>query len=261
MSIRHDHPTQPLARFAAPRPAWAALLALVALVALAAITAGCAKTYTDYSAFIRHPKPTVVATEYRMAPPDGVRVESRRVRELQGVSRKIRPDGKIRLPLLGSVMAAGKTSEELSDELSQMAQAYYEDAEVNVYVSGFNSKKIFVFGEVGQPGPQRFTGANTVLETLATARPTRLADPSKIRVLRPSADGDVRRLMTIDFNDMVKRGDTGLDAVLEEGDIIYVPANPLAATGLALQQLLLPLQPASSVVQNPRDIGDDANQY
>ena len=236
-----------------------AALFCTALVVLGGV--GCAKTYTDYSSFVRHPQPTVVAEEYRIAPPDTVTVNSRRVRELANVTRQVRPDGRIRLPLLGSVMAAGKTSEELSVELSEMARTYYEDADVAAFVSGFNSKKIFVFGEVTSAGPKRFTGANTILDTLAQAQPTRLADPGKIRILRPDADGDVRRLMTIDFNDMVKRGDTTLDAVLEEGDIIYVPANPLAATGLALQQLLLPLQPASSVVQNPREIGNDAEQY
>ena len=47
---------------------------------------------------------------------------------------------------------------------------------------------------------------------------------------------------------------TALNAVLEEGDIIYVPANPLAAVGLALQQVLLPIQPAASVVKGPTDI-------
>ena len=237
------------------------LLALACVALSLLVAAGCAPTYTDYSAFVRHPKPTVVAEEYRIAPPDKVSLQSRRVRELSKVSRQVRPDGRIRLPLLGSVMAAGKTSEELSAELSEMARTYYEDADVTAFVSGFNSKKIFVFGEVTDAGPRRFTGANTVLETLAGAQPTRLADPSKIRILRPSPDGEVRRLMTIDFNDMVKRGDTTLDAVLEEGDIVYVPANPLAATGLALQQLLLPLQPAATVVQNPREIGDDANEY
>lgn len=247
-----------------PFPSHAGSLRLI-VIAFATLIAlggtGCAKTYTDYSAFVRHPQPIVVASEYRIAPPDKVSVQSRRVRELASVTRQVRPDGRIRLPLLGSVMAAGKTSEELSEELSAMARTYYEDAEVTAFVSGFNSKKIFIFGEVTSAGPKRFTGANTILDTLAQAQPTRLADPSKIRILRPDADGEVRRLMTIDFNDMVKRGDTTLDAVLEEGDIIYVPANPLAATGLALQQLLLPLQPAASVVQNPRDIGDDANEY
>lgn len=222
---------------------------------------GCAKEFTDYAAFVRHPRPTVVAEEYRIAPPDTIAVESRRVRELASVNRKVRPDGRVVLPLLGSVFVAGKTSEELTVELSRMAQAYYEDAEVTVHVTGFNSKKIFVFGEVGSPGPKAFTGANGVLETLAHAQPTRLADPSRIRVLRPSPDGDVRRIMTVNLNDMVKRGDTTLDAVLQEGDILYVPANPLAATGLALQQLLLPLQPAASVVQNPTDIRDHGQEY
>ena len=52
---------------------------------------------------------------------------------------------------------------------------------------------------------------------------------------------------------MVKKGDVTLDAVLEEGDIIYVPPNPLAAVGLFLQQLLLPIRPLAETVQAPVD--------
>jgi hypothetical protein len=87
-----------------------------------------------------------------------------------------------------------------------------------------------------------------VLTTLAEAQPTRLADPSRIAVLRPNKDGELIRRMTINLDDMVKRGDTSLDALLEEGDIIWIPPNPLAKVGLALQQLLLPIQPAASTV-------------
>jgi len=225
------------------------------------VMTGCQKTYTDYSAFIRTPRPTVVASEYRIAPPDVVAVQSHRVRELQGVTQTVRADGRITLPLFGSVMAAGKTPEELSAELSMMAQEYYVDAQVTAMVTNYRSKKIFVFGEVLREGPFPFTGANTVLGTLAIAKPTRLSDPGHIRVLRPSPEGDMRRIMTIDLDKMVKEGDTTLDAVLMEGDIIYVPANPLAATGLAIQQLLLPLQPAASVVQQPVSIDESVGQY
>lgn len=60
--------------------------------------------------------------------------------------------------------------------------------------------------------------------------------------------------MTVSLDKMVKTGDTSLDAVLEEGDIIYVPANALAAIGLGLQQLLLPIQAAAATVSGPSSI-------
>lgn len=226
-------------------------LALAALVI--ALAGGCA-TYTDYESFVHDPEPKVTSSEYRLAPPDQITIYSKRVREINGHVEIIRPDGKITLPLLGSVYVAGKTPEEVSASLKTMAQEYYADADVTLQVTGFNSKKIFVFGEVSAPGPYSYVGTNTILETLARAQPTRLADKGRVQVLRPNKKGELVRRMTIDLNDMAKRGDTSLDAVLEERDIIYVPPTVLAAAGLALQQVLLPIQPAAATVKGPADI-------
>lgn len=214
---------------------------------------GC-QTYHDYSAFVSEPRPIVTANTYRMEPPDSVYITSRRVREINGQQQQIRPDGKITLPLLGTFYVAGRTPEEVSAELEKMARDYYDDADVTVRVVGFNSKKIYVFGEVGVSGPYAYNGANTVLDTLARAQPTRFADPAKILVLRPNPDGELIRRMTVDLNKMIREGDTTLDAVLEEDDIIFVPANPLAAIGIGIQQVLLPITPAASTFQGPSQI-------
>ena len=231
-------------------------IALVVLAVLAA--AGCATPrYTDYSAFINEPRPLVTSSEYRLAPPDTIMIHSRLVSEIDGHQQTIRPDGRISLPLLGSMFVAGKTTEEVSEELAKLAGEYYQDAQITVRVVHFASKRIYVFGEVAGPGPYPYNGTNTVLDTLARAQPTRLANPSRIQVLRPNADGELTKRMTVSLDDMVKTGDTGLDAVLEEGDIIYVPPNGLASVGLALQQLLLPIQPAAATVRGPAEIGTD----
>jgi protein involved in polysaccharide export with SLBB domain len=239
------------------------ILKLVKLVAMtiAGVTAlvGCTR-YHDYSAFVREPKPLASEQVYRLEPPDEVHISSRRVREIASHYERIRPDGMITLPLLGPIYVAGRTPEEVRAELQLLAARYYEDADINVKVTSFASKKVFVFGEVSTPGPYPYTGNNTVLGMLARAQPNRLADPGRIHVLRPSADGDLVRRMTINLDQMIKTGDTTLDVVLQEGDIIYVPANPLAATGLAVQQLLLPLQPAVATVQAPTQLYDYSSQ-
>jgi polysaccharide export outer membrane protein len=222
------------------------LLMLAAIVALA----GC-ETYTDYSSFIRDPKPIVSDQAYRIAPPDTIMITSKRIREINNHREQIRPDGKITLPLLGSYFIAGKTCEEASAELQAIAKEFYDDADVSLRVVGYASKKIFVFGEVSLAGPYPYDGSNTVLETLAIAQPTRLADPTRIHILRPGPNNTLVKRMTINLDKMVKTGDCDLDAVLEEGDIVYVPANGLATVGLALQQVLLPIQPAASTVQAP----------
>lgn len=230
----------------------------VLLLVSALMLNGCTKTYTDYSAFIAEPRPLVTATEYRMAPPDSVQIYSKRVREVHHHTEAISPDGKLNLPLLGRVFVAGKTTEEVEAELRVMAQEYYEDADISVRVVNYASKQIFVFGEVSRPGPYAYNGANTVLGTMSRAQPTRLADPSKIIVLRPNADGELIRKMTVDLDKMVKEGDILLDAVMEEGDIIYVPPTPLAAVALGFQQLLLPFQPIAQTVAGPADIQYEA---
>ena len=219
----------------------------------------CQPVHTDYAAFVQEPRPIVSSTEYRLSPPDAIAITSRRVREIDGAREIIAPDGEIHLPLVGSLFVAGKTVEEVAEELQIAAGKYYEDADVSVRITRFASKKIFVFGHVQIPGAYPYTGTNTVLRTLATAQPTRLADPTKIQVLRPDPDGDVRRLMTVNLDRMVQEGDTTLDAMLEEGDILFVPPTPLAAVGLGLQQLLLPLRPAAQVVQGPADIQEEAS--
>ncbi len=241
----------------AAMPTRRTILKIVKLIAMAmagaTVLAGCTR-YHDYSAFVREPRPVASEQTYLLEPPDEIQISSRRVREIASHYERIRPDGKVTLPLLGSVYAAGKTPEQLRAELEVLAAKYYEDADVNVKVTSFASKKVFVFGEVLAPGPYPYTGSNTVLGTLARAQPNRLADPGRIHILRPSPDGDLVRRMTISLDQMIKTGDTTLDVVMQEGDIIYVPANMLAATGLAIQQLLLPLQPAVATVQAPTQI-------
>lgn len=229
-------------------------IATAALLAAGLAAGGCAPTYHDYEAFLPETRPVVTATEYRIEPPDGLTIYSKRVREINNNAQTVRPDGMIVLPLMGEVFVAGKTCEEISEELQALAATYYEDADVTVRVSAFASKKIFVFGEVGAPGPYAYNGANTVLSTLAHAQPTRLADPTRVAILRPNEDGEMIRRMTVNLDDMVKRGDTSLDAVLEEGDIVWVPPNPLAKVGLAIGQILLPIQPAASTVTGTQTI-------
>jgi polysaccharide export outer membrane protein len=249
--------TSPRTRRAAASAALTALLA----AALVLLLTGCARVYTDYSAFVTDPHQLVSANEYRIAPPDVVQIRSKRVREIAGYSERVSPDGTMNLPLLGSVFVAGKTQQELAHDLEGMARAYYQDADVSVHVVGYHSQKIFVFGEVASPGPYSYTGANTLLRLMAQAQPTRLADPAKVQVLRPNRDGRLIKRMTVDLNRMVMQGDMTLNTMLEDGDVIYVPANPLAAVGLTMQQLLLPIRPMAETVRGPKDIDDAASAY
>lgn len=215
---------------------------LAASALLAAV--GCQGTplHHDYHAFIYEPRPVAAANGYRLAPPDEVLVTSASMEHLSGY-QVIRPDGRITLPGAGSFDVAGLTPEEASMQLRRAIQRDLAEADLTVHVSRYASQKFFVFGEVGRAGAYPFTGNNSLLNTLATAMPTRLADVSRIQVIRPSPDGDFRHMLTVNFDHMIRHGDTRLNAVLQEGDVIFVPPTGVASFGLAVRQFLMPLMP------------------
>jgi polysaccharide export outer membrane protein len=238
---------------------WIAAASLMGVVSLA--SGGCATgRYTDFSAFMPEKGSVVSSSDYRIMPPDVVFIDAKQVREIHGHREQVRSDGYVTLPLLGSVYVADKTPEQVSVELETLARQYYDDADVTLRVSGYNSQKVYVFGEVASPGAYTYTGATTILQMMAMAQPTRLANTSRIHIHRPDKNGVPLRRMTIDLDKMVKNGDTKLDAVLDEGDIIYVPPTGFAAVGLALQQILLPIIPAASVVSGPADVYNNTQQ-
>jgi hypothetical protein len=105
-----------------------------------------------------------------------------------------------------------------------------------------------------------------LLSALADAQPTTLALPQQIQLVRgtgltqggfmPELDpkGQVKadsKKLVINLDDMTKKGDLSANVLLARNDVIFVPANPLAAVGLAVQNLLFPVRPAADVAIAP----------
>lgn len=81
----------------------------------------------------------------------------------------VRPDGKISLPLLNDIQAAGLTPEQLRLALTEAAGKYIEEPTVTVVVKAINSRRVFITGQVAKPGPYLLTSPTTVLQALASA--------------------------------------------------------------------------------------------
>lgn len=238
------------------RVALATVMALAALLFLN----GCAGNpqYTDYHAFIDEPRVDASVKPYLMGPPDVLEFRSTRVQELKNYRQVISPDGIINLPLLGRMYVAGRTVASVQEELEERARVYYQDADINVRVSTYASKKLFVFGQVASPGAYFYNGSNTILDTLARAKPTELADPGSILIVRPDEDGELRARMTVNLDEMVRTGDTTLNAILQDGDIVYVPPSRIAKVALSFKQLLLPFAPIAQTIRGPGDVVESA---
>jgi polysaccharide export outer membrane protein len=183
-------------------------------------------------------------------PPDTIRVSAPTAPEIHNLSTSVRPDGFVTLNLLGDIFAAGKTPVQLAAEIEEKILKYYQDVNVQVEVTGFNSKFYYMAGETSA-GPRAYTGKDTVFDAVMRGGLARSAWPEKIVVLRPNEQGDLIRRMSINAKDMIELGDMKYNAVLEEGDVIFIPINPLASVGVAVQNLLSPVQPLITAASTP----------
>jgi polysaccharide biosynthesis/export protein len=155
---------------------------------------------------------------YRIGPEDVLQVS---VWKNMDISRSVvvRPDGKISLPLVNDVQAAGLTPLELRDVLTKKLADYMPTPEVSIIVSDIKSFKVTVIGEVARPGRYELKGWTTVLDVLALAGGfTQFASRSSIVILQ--SDGKTVKRIPFNFN-KVAGGQENF--YLRNGDIVLVP--------------------------------------
>lgn len=134
----------------------------------------------------------------------------------------VRPDGRISLPLLNDVDAAGLTPEQLRVKLAAAADKFLEEPTVTVVVKQINSRKVFITGQVPKPGPYPLTGPTNVVQLIAMAGGVlEYADSENIVIMR-TVNG---KPMSYEFNykDVAKRKNLGQNIELKPGDTIIVP--------------------------------------
>ena len=135
---------------------------------------------------------------------------------------KVRPDGRIALPLMNEVVASGLTPEQLQKKLTEESKKYMEDANITVVVREINSRKAFITGEVNKPGPYPLTAPTTVMQLISMAGGLReYADAKKIMIMR-SENG---RQISLPFNYKEVAGGKKLQQNIElkPGDTVVVP--------------------------------------
>lgn len=218
---------------------------------LSLLLAGCAPRYGDLKAFVQEHVQDVAVSEYVIEPPDVLAIHSPTCPELDGETQPVAPDGKITLKLLGEVKVAGMSPREVSARLQEMMSVYYVEPQVSVRVVAHDSKAIFVFGEVTNPGARPFTGRDSVLDVLATSPMTQFAWGAQVKVIRPGPTKDERHEIVVNVDRIMQTGDTRANVLLQEGDIIYVPPTPLAWLGHRIQDLLYPLTGAAQAYSTP----------
>lgn len=133
----------------------------------------------------------------------------------------VRPDGKISMPLLNDIPAAGLTPLQLKDSITEKLKKYIADPRVTVVVTAMNSRRIFVTGEVVHSGPMPLLPHMTVLQALSAAGFTQFANPKAIYLLRTDNGRQVK--LPFNYKDVVKGNHPEQNILLRPGDTLVVP--------------------------------------
>lgn len=134
----------------------------------------------------------------------------------------VSPDGKISMPLLNDVQAAGLTPTELRDHIAEALKKYVTDPVVTVIVTQINSERVYITGEVTHPGAFPLVPGMTILQALSSAGGfTNFANTKKIYMFR-TVNGK-RVDFPFDYKDVIHGKKLDENVVLQAGDTIVVP--------------------------------------
>jgi polysaccharide export outer membrane protein len=161
------------------------------------------------------------APDYVIGADDVLTVVFWRDKEMSG-DVVVRPDGKITLPLVNEVVAAGLTPEQLRAQLTEMAGKLIEEPTITVVVKAINSRKVFVTGQVGKPGTYMLSDATTVLQMLAIAGGVlEYAKAKDIRIMRTEGGKPVS--LKFNYKDVAAGKNLKQNIELKPGDTVIVP--------------------------------------
>ena len=165
------------------------------------------------------PRTVAPEEEYRIVPEDGLQIT---VWKNDALSRSVvvRPDGKVSLPLLNDVQAAGLTANELKASLEKKFAEFVPSPEVFITLTAIRGFDVNILGEGAKTGRYTLKRPTTLVELIAMAGGfTQFAAKRRITILRK--EGNEMRRIPYDYNRVIRGDDP--DVLLKPDDIIIVP--------------------------------------
>jgi len=202
---------------------WSGLI----LAAWLGFTAGQAKVEqkpgaTDPAQNAKAPAAAVETdAEFKIGPQDVLRIDVWKETEISRTV-PVRPDGKVSLPLLNDVQAAGLTPMQLAGVIAEGLKKYINNPQVTVSVSEINSRRVYVTGEVTRAGALPLQPNMTVLQALSSSGGfTQFARPKNIYILRMEDGKQVKH--PFNYKEALDGKKPEQNILLQSGDIIVVP--------------------------------------
>jgi polysaccharide biosynthesis/export protein len=193
---------------------------LVVWMVLLPLLSSCAQQAGPLPSALVEAQP--ITENYLIGPEDVLEVMVWKNADLTRVVR-VRPDGKVSLPLLGDLQAAGLTAAQLQEAISTgLAQYYKEPPQVSVLVQEVNSYAIFLLGEVRKPGRYVVKTGTTFLQALTLAGGfTDFAATNRIILRRQDPANHAETVMSLRYKDAVASQQGNV--LLQPGDTVIIP--------------------------------------
>lgn len=155
------------------------------------------------------------------------------------LTQQVQVDGTVLLPYVGPTHVAGYTRNELQALFTEKYSPYYDETDIQVQIST-QGKVYWIFGEVNGDGEQKFDGDLTIWEAVMDSGPDEFkANLGRVRLIRPDPIDPF--ILTVNIDDIMRRGDSTNNVKIKELDIIYVPPTFLGQVGYFIQTLLRPV--------------------
>ena len=161
------------------------------------------------------------AQSYKVLPGDILQISVWSEEALQG-EVLVRPDGAFSFPLCGDISARNRSVIELQEEITKRLRQYISDPVVTVSVAQVLGNKVYVIGQVTQPGVFVVNPQVDVLQALSMAGgTTTFASLNDIKILRRT--GDRQQALQFRYNEVVKGRNLEQNVILQSGDVVVVP--------------------------------------
>jgi len=135
----------------------------------------------------------------------------------------VRPDGMISMPVVGDIMAAGRTPTNLAREIEAKLKEFFTDPHVTVLIEAINSYRVYILGEVANPGMLTLKSPTRLMEAIITAGGfNQFADQSHVRVFTVQGGG-AQKMIEIDTKKIMNGANLAGNVFLMPGDMVYVP--------------------------------------
>ena len=167
----------------------------------------------------------VVSAPYVIGPGDQISVFVYQSPQLSVPSLPVRPDGRISIPLVPEIVAAGKTPAQLGDELAGQLKKYVRDPIVTVMVQGFVGpldQQVRVIGEATEPLAIPYRDGLTVLDVMIQTKGlTRYASGNSAVIVRKT--GTQQEQIRVRLSDLIRDGDIRQNVYMQPGDTLIIP--------------------------------------